>query len=419
MNFKEALRKDTNYLRGLSYLDAKLRQNWINQNAARLRQARDVLTTDDYKTFAEDLYRLQMWNNLEAENISKGVYGKNFKPTVDYVRDYFNKKVADIDFTLKYHPDLDENNVYVGSKKNTGLSPEMWNIYSNLKDEQAKKEFRDNIKTEDVLKKEAEDLTYNNYLTRGEPGAAAIDGDLSKEKSLSELIIQKLAPNMAKVSPTTREYYNDNAGKLETEQVNNANAEKAQNIWSRSLKRYRDSNEYKKDFNSELTAISNKWNSEAAKDKNRAETAHKDEFLEAIKDNPVLMAASGYDPKTGKFSHEQFQQYESLLNEDPDFKAKYLANKNTLYKQRQDVSEQQLKDGQITQEEYNKRAKAGFISEDDYKQSLIDIANDSLKDHEGFLTRAKNAGKAAVTTGLTYTLHKFAPFVNTAEVVNK
>ncbi len=113
MNFKEALRKDTNYLRGLGSLDAQLRQNWINQNAARLRQARDVLTTDDYKTFAENLYRLQMWNSLEAENISKGVYGKNFRPTVDYVRNYFNKKVADIDFTLKYHPDLDENNVYV------------------------------------------------------------------------------------------------------------------------------------------------------------------------------------------------------------------------------------------------------------------------------------------------------------------
>ena len=167
MNFKEALRKDTNYLRGLSYLDAKLRQNWINQNAARLRQARDLLTTDDYKTFAEDLYRLQMWNNLEAENISKGVYGPNFKPTREYVKDYFNKKVADIDFTLKYHPDLDENNVYVGSKKNTGLSPEMWNIYSNLKDEQAKKEFRDNIKTEDALRKEAEDLTWNKYHKRG------------------------------------------------------------------------------------------------------------------------------------------------------------------------------------------------------------------------------------------------------------
>ena len=182
MNFKEALRKDTNRFRGLGSLDARLRQNWINQNAARLRQARDVLTTDDYKTFAEDLYRLQMWNNLEAENISKGVYGKNFRPTRDYIKDYFNKKVADIDFTLKYHPDLDENNVYVGSKKNTGLSPEMWDIYSHLKDEQAKKEFRDNIKTEDVLKKEAEDLTWNNYLNREEPEAAAVGGELSPEK---------------------------------------------------------------------------------------------------------------------------------------------------------------------------------------------------------------------------------------------
>ena len=397
MNFKEALRKDTNYLRGLGSLDAQLRQNWINQNAARLRQAKDVLTTDDYKTFAEDLYRLQMWNNLEAENISKGVYGKDFRPTVDYVKDYFNKKVADIDFTLKYHPDLDENNVYVGSKKNTGLSPEMWNIYSNLKDEQAKKEFRDKIKTEDVLKKEAEDLTWNNYITQEETGAAAVGGDLSGEKALSGVIIQKLAPNIDKSSPANREYYNDKAGVLETEQVNNSNAEKAHNIWSRSLKRYRESDEYKKAFNSELTAISNKWNSDAAKDKNGAETAHKDEFLEAIKDNPVLMAASGYDPKTGKFSYEQFQQYESLLEEDPNFKARYVAHKNVLAKQVQE----------------------GLISEDDYRQSLIDIANDSLKDHEGFLTRAKNAGTAAVTTGLTYTLHKFAPFVNTAEVLNK
>ena len=397
MNFKEALRKDTNYLRGLGSLDAQLRQNWINQNAARLRQARDVLTTDDYKMFAENLYRLQMWNNLEAENISKGVYGKNFRPTVDYVKDYFNKKVADIDFTLKYHPDLDENNVYVGSKKNTGLSPEMWNIYSNLKDEQAKKEFRDKVKTEDALRKEAEGLTYNNYLTREEPGAAAIGGDLSGEKALSGLIVQKLAPNMAKFSPDTREYYSDNAGALEIEQVNNANAERAQNIWSRSLKRYRESSEYQKAFNSELTAISNKWNSEAAKDKNGAENAHKDEFLEAIKDNPALAAASGYNPKTGKVSHEQFQQYESLLEEDPNFKARYLAHKNVLAKQVQD----------------------GLISEEDYKQSLIDIANDSLKDHEDFLTRAQNAGKAALNTGITYTLHKFAPFVNTAEVLTK
>lgn len=419
MNFKEALRKDTNYLRGLSYLDSKLRQNWINQNAARLRQARNVLTNDDYKAFAEDLYRLQMWNNLEAENISKGVYGQNFRPTVDYVRDYFKKKVADIDFTLKYHPDLDKNNAYVGSKKNTGLSPEMWNIYSNLKDEKSKEEFRNKIKTEDVLKKEAEDLTYANYLNKVEPQASAVGGDLSGEKALTGLLLQKIAPNISKSSPTNREYYNNNAGVLETEQVNNANAEKAHNIWSRSLKRYRNSDGYKKAFNSEFTAISNRWNSNAAKDKSSAENARNDEFLEAVKDNPALSAASGYDPKTGKFSHEQFQQYESLLNEDPNFKAKYLANKNTLYKQRQDVAEQQLQDGQITQEEYDKRAKVGFISEDDYRQSLIDIANDALKDHESRLTRAYNTVTAAGTTGMTYTLHKFAPFVNTIEVLKK
>ena len=45
--------------------------------------------------------------------------------------------------------------------------------------------------------------------------------------------------------------------------VNNANAEKAHNIWSGSLKRYRNSDEYKKAFNSEFTAISNKWNNNA------------------------------------------------------------------------------------------------------------------------------------------------------------
>lgn len=397
MNFKEALRKDTNYLRGLSYLDAKLRQNWINQNAARLRQARNVLTNDDYKAFAEDLYRLQMWNNLEAENISKGVYGQNFRPTVDYVRDYFKKKVADIDFTLKYHPDLDENNAYVGSKKNTGLSPEMWNIYSNLKDEKSKEEFRNKIKTEDVLKKEAEDLTYANYLNKVEPQASAVGGDLSGEKALTGLLLQKIAPNISKSSSTNREYYNNNAGVLETEQVNNANAEKAHNIWSRSLKKYRNSDEYKKAFNSEFTAISNRWNSNAAKDKSSAENARNDEFLEAVKDNPALSAASGYDPKTGKFSHEQFQQYESLLNENPNFKAEYIAHRNVLAKQVQE----------------------GLISEDDYRQSLIDIANDALKDHESRLTRAYNTVTAAGTTGMTYTLHKFAPFVNTAEVWDK
>lgn len=400
MNFKEALRKDTNYLRGLSYLDNNLRQNWINQNAARLRRARDILTTDDYKAFAEDLYRLQMWNNLEAENINKGVYGQNFRPTREYIQNYFNKKVADIDFTLKYHPDLDENNVYVGPKKNTGWSPEMWNIYSNLKDEESKKEFRDKIKTEDVLKEEAEDITYLNYIGSGGENSdspVGIAGTAPPTRAITGFMIEKFHPERAKYSPYNREYYKDKADELEVEKVIGKNTEVAKNIWSRSLKKYRDSDSYKSTFNSEFAAISNRWNKEAAKDKNGAENAHKDEFLEAVKENPVLSAASGYDPKTGKFSHEQFQQYESLLEEDPNFKAKYVAHKNTLAKQVQ----------------------AGLISEDDYKQSLIDIANDSLKDHEWFSTRAWNATSAALTTGLTYTLHKFAPYVNTAEVLNK
>ena len=395
MNFKEALRKDTNYLRGLSYLDAKLRQNWINQNAVRLRQARDLLTTDDYKTFAEDLYRLQMWNNLEAENISKGVYGQNFRPTREYIKDYFNKKVADIDFTLKYHPDLDENNVYVGDNKNTGFSPEIWNIYSNLKDEASKRDFRNKVKTSSELKLEAEKQSWLDKNAENAAITASVGGSVGAQAFASWLIGRD--PEKAKKDPNHPLYYKDNATPEAIAKVNNENTETANIIYSQALKRYRDSAEYKKDFNSEFNAISNKWNSDAAKDKNGAETAHKDEFLDAVKDNPALAAASGYDPKTGKFSHEQFQQYESLLNEDPNFKARYIAHRNVLAKQVQE----------------------GLISEDDYRQSLIDIANDSLKDHESFLTRAQNAGKAAITTGLTYTLHKFAPFVNTAEILSK
>ena len=398
MNFKEALRKDTNRFRGLSYLDAQLRQNWINQNAARLRQARNVLTTEDYKTFAEDLYRLQMWNSLEAENISKGVYGENFRPTRDYVRNYFNKKVADIDFTLKYHPDLDENNAYVGPKKNTGLSPEMWNIYSNLKDEESKKEFREKVKTEKGVRDMAAALqSYDKKSSDFNLGSVIMgmsDASGYGGQAVGQALYEAANDN------NNYETLKKNPDKLKVDPLSEAtanNTETAYNIWSKSLKRYRNSNEYQKAFNSELTAISNKWNSETAKDKNNAEKAHKDEFLEAVKDNPALAAASGYNPKTGKFSYEQFQQYESLLNEDPNFKARYIAHKNVLAKQVQE----------------------GLISEDDYKQSLIDIANDSLKDHEGFLTRAKNAGSAAVTTGMTYTLHKFAPFVNTTEVLKK
>ena len=401
MNFKEALRKDTNYLRGLSYLDNNLRQNWINQNAARLRRARDILTTDDYKAFAEDLYRLQIWNNLEAENINKGVYGQNFRPTREYIQNYFNKKIADIDFTIKYHPDLDENNVYVGSKKNTGLSPEMWNIYSNLKDEESKREFRERIRTEnqvwdDAAQYQANEKSLDKSTTVSAMQQMGVDMSGMSEQIMASNFIATTDEN----HPDNVDYLKKNKDKITADSyafVNNKNTETARNIWSRSLKKYRQSKEYQKAFNAEMKSISDRLNIDPAKDKNGAETAFKDEFLEAIKENPVLSAASGYDPKTGKFSHEQFQQYESLLEEDTDFKAKYVAHKNTLAKQVQ----------------------AGLISEDDYKQSLIDIANDSLKDHEEFLTRAANATRSALTTGLTYTLHKFAPYVNTAEVLNK
>lgn len=395
MNFKKALRESTNHLRGLGYLDAQLRQNWINRNAARLRKARDVLTTEDYKTFAEDLYRLQMWNDLESKNIKNGVYGENFKPTREYVKNYFNKQIADIDDTLKYHPDLDDNNAYVGDDKNTGFSPEMWSIYSSLKDDASKKEFRSKVKTSSELKLEAEKQSWHDKNTENAITLSSSGGSAGAQAIASWLIGKD--PEKAKKDPNNPLYYKNNATPEAVAKVTTENTETAKAIYSKALKKYRNSGEYQKEFNSEFATLGNNKNNEATKDKNKAETALNNEFLNAVKDNPALAAASGYDPKTGEFSHEKFQQYESLLNEDPEFKARYLAHRNVLAKQLQ----------------------AGYISEDDYQQSLIDIANDALKDHESFLTRATNASKAAATTGMTYSLHKFAPIVNIAEIYSK
>ena len=395
MNFKKALRESTNHLRGLGYLDAQLRQNWINRNAARLRKARDVLTTEDYKTFAEDLYRLQMWNDLESKNIKNGVYGENFKPTREYVKNYFNKQIADIDDTLKYHPDLDDNNAYVGDDKNTGFSPEMWSIYSSLKDDASKKEFRSKVKTSSELKLEAEKQSWHDQNTENAITLSSSGGSAGAQAIASWLIGKD--PEKAKKDPNNPLYYKNNATPEAVAKVTTENTETAKAIYSKALKKYRNSGEYQKEFNSESATLGNNKNNEATKDKNKAETALNNEFLNAVKDNPALAAASGYDPKTGEFSHEKFQQYESLLNEDPEFKARYLAHRNVLAKQLQ----------------------AGYISEDDYQQSLIDIANDALKDHESFLTRATNASKAAATTGMTYSLHKFAPIVNIAEIYSK
>ena len=395
MNFKKALRESTNHLRGLGYLDAQLRQNWINRNAARLRKARDVLTTEDYKTFAEDLYRLQMWNDLESENIKNGVYGENFKPTREYVKNYFNKQIADIDDTLKYHPDLDDNNAYVGDDKNTGFSPEMWGIYSSLKDDASKKEFRSKVKTSSELKLEAEKQSWHDKNTENAITLSSSGGSAGAQAIASWLIGKD--PEKAKKDPNNPLYYKNNATPEAVAKVTTENTETAKAIYSKALKKYRNSSEYQKEFNSEFATLGNNKNNDATKDKNKAETALNNEFLNAVKDNPALAAASGYDPKTGEFSHEKFQQYESLLNEDSEFKARYLAHRNVLAKQLQ----------------------AGYISEDDYQQSLIDIANDALKDHESFLTRAANASKAAATTGMTYSLHKFAPIVNIAEIYSK
>lgn len=403
MNFKEALRQDTNYLRGLGALDKELRNNWIRSNAARLQQARSMLTDDDYKIFAEDLYRLQLWNNLEAENISKGVYGTTFRPTSEYLKDYFDKKVAAIDDTLKYHPDLDENNKYVGSQKNTGFSPEMWHIYSSLKDEESKEEFRNKVLTEDATWNHAAAYQAAEHIkSQSNTATTAINaGDVSGYGGVSWASAFLAARD--EENPNNVEYLKKHKDKITNASISlsrNLNSEAAQAIYSKSLKKYRESDEYKSSLDNELNAISERWNTEASDgtlDKAQADQKHEEEFLNAIKDNPLLAAASGYDPKTEEFSHDKFQQYKSLIAEDPTFKVKYLAHRNALAKQ--------VQNGQIT--------------EGDYKQSLIDIANDALKDHESFETRAINNVKGAFTTGVTYTLHKFAPFVNTAEVLYK
>lgn len=403
MNFKEALRQDTNYLRGLGALDKELRNNWIRSNAARLQQARSMLTDDDYKIFAEDLYRLQLWNNLEAENISKGVYGKTFRPTREYLHDYFNKKVEDIEDTLKYHPDLDENNKYVGSQKNTGFSPEMWHIYSSLKDEESKEEFRNKVLTEDATWNHAAAYQAAEYIkSQSNTATTAINaGDVSGYGGVSWASAFLAARD--EENPNNVEYLKKHKDKITNASISlsrNLNSEAAQVIYSKSLKKYRESDEYKSSLDNELNAISERWNTEASDgtlDKTQADQKHKEEFLDAVKENPLLAAASGYDPKTEEFSHDKFQQYESLMKDDPAFKVKYLAHRNILAKQ--------VQEGQIT--------------EGDYKQSLIDIASDALKDHESVETRAFNNVKSAFTTGVTYTLHKFAPFVNTAEVLYK
>lgn len=397
MNFKEALRRDTNYLRGLGSLDSALRQKWINSNIARLQQAKKMLTKDDYKTFAENLYNIQLWNSLEADNINKGVYGKGFKPTIEQVNNYFNKKVSDIDTTLKYHPDLDENNVYVGSKKNTGLSPELWNVYSSLKDEDSKREFLRNVKTEDQVwkdsaKKDSEDKLYKKAIdsNRGDKTAAAMS-----------FLFQSKEANLNSNHPLSPEYLDKHRNNISTEAynfINKDNTERAQAIYSNSLKKWRESPEYQQSFKQESDALQAEWDDLNKKyGGGRGDKQLDYNYLESIKDNNILSAASGYDKNTGKFAWKQFQQYESLLEDSPSFKKDYLTHEKVLKKQLQE----------------------GKITEDDYRQSLLDIASNALKDHESFWRRAANAGRAAVNTGLTYTLHKFAPLVNAGELLSK
>ena len=379
-NYKTTLRKETNYLRGLSYLDKELRGNWINRNAATLRRAKNKLGKDEYKAFAEGLYKIQLWKGLEQDNIAKGMY-KGHTPTMSDIDNYFAEKIKPIDDTLKYYPDTDANGAYVGSKKNTGWSPEIWQMYNSLKDDASRKKFKESVKTEDevwnqAVRAEVTDA-YALSQTRGTPTSMTVGYtpiSVSSFKGYRE-------PEKVDRNSVGIEFYN---------KVNDNNIEKAQAIYSQSLSKYRNTKQYKTLFNTLNKEVQDRWKNEGSK----ADEKHKNEFLDLVKENPILSAAAGYNLKNKKFDKKQFDQYMSLMQEEPQFRMNYIAHEKLLSKQ----------------------LELGAITEDDYKQSLIDIAANALKDHESFWKRSGNLIKATVNTGMTYSLHKLAPIINMGQL---
>lgn len=373
-NYKTTLRKETNYLRGLSYLDKELRSNWINRNAATLRRAKNKLGKDEYKAFAEGLYKIQLWKGLEQDNIAKGVY-RGHTPTMSDIDNYFAEKIKPIDDTLKYYPDTDANGVYVGSKKNTGWSPEIWQMYNNLKDDASREKFKSSVDTENkvwdkaaILDRSDKDIGISTW------GGYNISEAYERAKEYAH-------PEKVDRNSIGTEWYDE---------ANKANTEKAQAIYSQSLSKYRSTKQYKALFNTLNKEVQDRWKNEGTK----ADEKHKNEFLDLVKENSILSAAAGYNSKNNKFNKKQFDQYMSLMQEEPQFRINYIAHEKLLSKQ----------------------LELGAITEDDYKQSLIDIAANALKDHESFWKRSGNLIKATVNTGMTYSLHKLAPIINMGQL---
>lgn len=373
-NYKTTLRKETNYLRGLSYLDKELRSNWLNRNAATLRRAKNRLDKDEYKAFAEGLYKIQLWKGLEQDNIAKGMY-KGHTPTMSDIDNYFAEKIKPIDDTLKYYPDTDNNGAYVGSKKNTGWSPEIWQMYNSLKDDASREKFKASVDTENkvwdkaaILDRSDKDIGISTW------GGYNISDAYERAKEYAH-------PEKVDRNSIGTEWYDE---------ANKANTEKAQAIYSQSLSKYRSTKQYKALFNTLNKEVQDRWKKEGTK----ADEKHKNEFLDLVKENPILSAAAGYNLKNNKFDKKQFDQYMSLMQEDPQFRMNYIVHEKLLSKQ----------------------LELGAITEDDYKQSLIDIAANALKDHESFWRRSGNLIKSVANTGMTYSLHKLAPLVNMAQL---
>ena len=375
MNYKQALRKETNYLRGFDYLDQNLKNEWIKRNFARLQHAKQNLTESDYNYYKEYLYKYQVWKDLEGSK-----YEANYKPTLNQVNNAINRRINDVDITLKYAPDLDENNNYVGAEKNTGLSPNLWSQYNMLKDDASRKQFLKTVRTDSDLKEDskARSALYDySTIALSESGNYGPFSKTTYKDIYDEYLAGIRKPTKQALSEVTQE-----------------NTDKANAIYSQSLEKYRNTSEFQK----ELAQQKNKFlKSLTPKNHGTIDAQVASKYYDVIKENPLLSAASGYNSKTGQFDHQAYDQYLQLLRKEPGFKTEYLSY-YTLYKNKVDKGE---------------------ITEEDMNQSLIDIVASRMKEHQLWNTKLSNDLKAIGTTAVTYTLNKFAPIVNLCTIKNR
>lgn len=384
--YKDTLRKNIAPFRGLANIDKDLRQQWISRNVGRLRAARMKYNDNEYKTFAEMLYAAQLYEEVEKDNIAKGISPKARDLGIGNINRYFNSIVENADEELTFAPDTDDNGFYVGDKENTGWSPDNWQIYNSLKDDEARAEFRERVKRgqdiwEEAAARKAAEERYNT-AELANMSHATISDKFSRAYEISQN--SKKNPNdplgakrLLKDKDAIADVYNT---------VSNEYSEAAKNIYSKSLERFRNGEEYQNLYKNAETALDKEWKEKGIK----SDSIPAEEFFTYVKENPVLAVAVGYDPETNTSKRTSMQAWNTLMEEDPGFKARYIAEERTL---------RALRD-------------QGEISEDDYKQSLIDIASIALKDKESFFTRASNLGKSTTNTAVTYSLQKIAPLYN-------